>query len=724
MALASRLRDRLSSVGTKIAGATLLLVAVLTALGYEEVSRRERETLLSSKESAATMVARLFAAGLVAPIRFTDDAGAHDKTALLLTNDELVRAAVFSVDHDAPTSILLKLAEVQRTASYAPTPTVHRQAIVTRREAEVIVEAPVMEGDTDVIGMVQVTFSLDHERQAIRKMERRALAGAAAVSLLLTGMLLLLTRSLVITRLARLAGAARRFEQGNFAADADVLREVGTRDEVGELARAFETMSASIAVREQRISQRNRDMRRVLDNAAEGFLTVDTAGMMSDERSLVLDAWFGPAGEGLSFFDYVDRIAPDLTPWLRIGWDSLADDFMPCEVVLDQLGRRFESDGRFLELEFRPIHEQEVLAQILVVVRDVTERVERERAEVGQREATAVFRRMLADRNGFEELMSEAGALVDEIVRFQGPDLTRITRAIHTLKGVTAVFEIESVSSFCHALELRMCEERGGVSISDRQQIAALWSNIVTIHRQLGGAHRGRLEVPREDYERLLSELDHGVEAWKIASFVRTWPFERTSARLTRITTQLSSIARRLGKPDVELHTDVFPPDLRLPPERWACVWTVFSHLLRNALDHGIEGAEERRAAGKRGSGRVSVTVRADLHGVVIAITDDGRGIAWEKIRSVAQARGLPCDSRGDLEEALFADEVSSRDAMTEISGRGVGLGAVREIIRASGGRVFIASEPGRGTTFRLDFPNGMLTSGSTAPRRAMSEVA
>ena len=209
-----------------------------------------------------------------------------------------------------------------------------------------------------------------------------------------------------------------------------------------------------------------------------------------------------------------------------------------------------------------------------------------------------------------------------------------------------------------------------------------------------------------------------------LAAFVRTWHFERASSRLARIVSQLTAIARRLGKGDVELATDVFPPDLRLPADRWAGVWTVFSHLLRNALDHGIETPTERLATGKCGSGRVAVTVRADDEGVVIAITDDGRGIAWEKIRTVAATRGLPANTTHDLEEALFADEVSSRDTMTETSGRGVGLGAVREAIRQSGGTIKISSELGRGTTFRLIFPHSMLTSGSSIPRRRVSEAA
>ena len=716
MTLRSTVRRRLSSVGTKIAGATVLVLAVVTAAGYAEVSRHERDTLLQAKESAASTVARLFAAGLVTPIEFTDDKGALEKASLILSDEEVVRAAVYVVDPEDRTSIILKLAEVRRGSDSIPAPTVHADVRVHRGSSAVTVEAPVVAENHVIVGMVQTSFSLDKEKAGIAVMERRVLFGAAGVALLIAAVLLTITRYLITKRLKRLADAVRRFEEGQASLGAEILVDAAAKDEVGELARAFETMTDSIATRERRISQRNRDLRRVLDHAAEGFLTVDCDGMITGERSLVLDTWFGQARENESFFDFVGRIAPDVAPWLRLGWATLRDDFMPCEVVLDQLGRRFQTKGRSLELEFRPILEQEVLVQILVVVRDVTESVERERAEVAQREATAIFRRMLADRAGFDELMTEAGSLVREITGGDGSDLSRVTRAIHTLKGVTAVFEIESISRFCHQLEQRMLEDRTGPSIAERVQISLLWGAIIALHRQLGGQSRDRLEVPREDYDRLLAELDRGVEQRQIAAFVRSWRFERASTRVSRIVAQLSTIARRLGKGDVELKAEVHPPDLRLPAERWAGVWSAFSHMLRNALDHGIEPLAERRSAGKIGAGHVVVTVHADDQQVSVSIADDGRGIAWERIREAATQRGLPAATQADLEEALYADTVTSRDVVTETSGRGVGLGAVREAIHGHGGSIAVTSAMGLGTTFCLRLPRAMLTGGSLAP--------
>ena len=86
-------------------------------------------------------------------------------------------------------------------------------------------------------------------------------------------------------------------------------------------------------------------------------------------------------------------------------------------------------------------------------------------------------------------------------------------------------------------------------------------------------------------------------------------------------------------------------------------------------------------------------------------IADDGRGIEWSRIAERARAMGLSSDDPAQLIEALFADGLSTRDEVTEVSGRGVGMGALRAACRARGGDVSIDSVPGRGTTIECRFP-------------------
>jgi len=110
--------------------------------------------------------------------------------------------------------------------------------------------------------------------------------------------------------------------------------------------------------------------------------------------------------------------------------------------------------------------------------------------------------------------------------------------------------------------------------------------------------------------------------------------------------------------------------------------------------------------------------------GFVLTISDNGRGIAWEKVARKAALAGLPSSTRADLEEALYADSVSTRDEVSETNGRGVGLGAVRGVVTALGGFIEIESTLGQGTTFRLVLPWPAEGSQSSATGRAPVRAA
>ena len=132
-------------------------------------------------------------------------------------------------------------------------------------------------------------------------------------------------------------------------------------------------------------------------------------------------------------------------------------------------------------------------------------------------------------------------------------------------------------------------------------------------------------------------------------------------------------------------------------------------HIIRNALDHGIESAEERKRLGKPAVGRVTLTAYQQGNSVVIDVRDDGRGIDPDRIRAVAVRRGLiGADEKIDDERAhelMFTPGFSTAATISEISGRGVGLDVVKRNIQQLKGTIDIISEQGQGVTFRIMLP-------------------
>ena len=184
---------------------------------------------------------------------------------------------------------------------------------------------------------------------------------------------------------------------------------------------------------------------------------------------------------------------------------------------------------------------------------------------------------------------------------------------------------------------------------------------------------------------------------------IRTVPFNSLSERLYRI---LRKTARELDKrANLEIHGAQTELDRSVLEK----LVGPLEHLLRNALDHGIETRAARVAAGKSETGEVELTVRQIGNEIAIEIADDGQGIDFERVRERAVGLGLFTAAAEptihELVECLFHPGFSTASAVTQISGRGIGMDVVRNEVVALGGRVDVHTQPGKGTRFNLFLP-------------------
>ncbi|MCR5401337.1 MAG: response regulator [Treponema sp.] len=142
----------------------------------------------------------------------------------------------------------------------------------------------------------------------------------------------------------------------------------------------------------------------------------------------------------------------------------------------------------------------------------------------------------------------------------------------------------------------------------------------------------------------------------------------------------------------------------------------ILMHIVRNAMDHGIESPEERVKAGKSEEGLVSITCNRETRYIELKISDDGRGLDYEKIREKAiklyseREEEIAQMSERELTQFLFQSGFSTKDEVTELSGRGVGLDVVWSSVEKIKGRIKVESEPGKGTSFILHFPLSLST--------------
>jgi two-component system chemotaxis sensor kinase CheA len=261
------------------------------------------------------------------------------------------------------------------------------------------------------------------------------------------------------------------------------------------------------------------------------------------------------------------------------------------------------------------------------------------------------------------------------------------------------------VADAAHRLETRLVGGAGLPSDEELTELAQTWRAFSErMGRLLGTDSEPVVEVALSELEALMAAAEAAAPASQLSAMLARLKLERATIRLRRIADQARSLAQRLGKAGLRVEVNA-QGDVRFDRQRWAGFWAAFIHPIRNALDHGIEPPAERAAAGKPANGKLAINVRGDAQSIIVELSDDGRGIDFEKVRAKARELGLPHASEGQLVEALFNEGFTTSDQATELSGRGLGMSALREAARSLGGVVSLQSKSGQGTTLRVRFP-------------------
>lgn len=324
-----------------------------------------------------------------------------------------------------------------------------------------------------------------------------------------------------------------------------------------------------------------------------------------------------------------------------------------------------------------------------------------------------------------------------------------IFRALHTIKGMAASLGFDALTANVHSAEGVLDEVRTGLRAADAKWLAALERTLDAItteceaivaseivpatgsesSRQSGAVVRvdlGRLDRLFEDLGALVTarqELERHAERDALTPVARsavalTRRLDALQDRivdvrlaplgevLERIPALVRDLARQLGK---EVTVDVAGDDLEVDRGILALLPDPVMHLLRNALDHGIESPEERRAAGKRPAGRIAIHARRERDAVVVELRDDGRGVDREAVAAKARALGMLDEGAALSDDGLLGilarPGFSTAAQVTEVSGRGVGLDAVVAKLHAVGASISLTTVTGKGTAFTLRLP-------------------
>ena len=326
-----------------------------------------------------------------------------------------------------------------------------------------------------------------------------------------------------------------------------------------------------------------------------------------------------------------------------------------------------------------------------------------------------------AKKSGPQELVKVPSELLEELVNLAGE--TSISRSRLEEQVSEFSFSLDEIDSTLQRLQeqLRRLDKETEAQVLFRQEQMGVheefdplemdrYSHLQQLSRSLTESASDLLDLKTDlgeklrDTETLLlqqSRINTTLQEGLMRS--RMVPFSRLVPRLRRIVRQ---VAGELGK-NVSFELDNIEGELdRTVLERMV---PPFEHMLRNAVDHGLESPEDRLAAGKPESGRIVLTLGRDGGDVIIRLADDGQGVDLRRVREKAIERDLMSSTAEltdhDIMQFILHAGFSTAESVTQISGRGVGMDVVHSEIKQLGGSVVINSEWGKGTEFVIRLP-------------------
>lgn len=503
------------------------------------------------------------------------------------------------------------------------------------------------------------------------------------------------------------------------------------------------TLENRVAERTAQLSQKTSDINAMLQNMKQGVATVIPGNRIHPEYSNYLttifcidnlggrdlvESLFGRSSLGV---DVKDQVSTALGAIL--GEEAMMFDFnghlLPREMQIEG------SDGqiKIVQMDWSPItNEHGSIEKVLLITQDVTHLRQLELASAKQKEELDIIANLIRVPAGkFNDFVASARKFIAANRELLRNTKTKDTEAIaalfrnmHTIKGNARTFQFTHITDAAHRAEQtydRLRKDPGAEwspeqMLAELDQVAASLAHYVEVSEEKLG-RKGRAEdlmtgrgafVSNEQLAQIRSLAAAATAQPSAADLkaLRTHIDQLGLSSLRRIVSSssdsLASLAAELNKPAPAV--EVAGEEVSVNGQFAEAFKSSFVHILRNSLDHGIETPEERTRAGKPERGTVRLTCNSKDTGVEIRIQDDGRGLALHRLYEKGLAAGIFKEGErptaDSIAEIIFRSGLSTSEQVTQVSGRGVGMEAVRTFLREQGASIRIALSGGSGADF------------------------
>jgi signal transduction histidine kinase len=507
-------------------------------------------------------------------------------------------------------------------------------------------------------------------------------------------------------------GLVRRARQIEEAMDVfaggslDVRLQMRGDDELSAVAAGFDHMAERLEIMnkdlERLVVERTSHLQRILDNVTFGFVLIDPQGVVLPgfTRSCIglLET------EQIAGRPIVELLKSDPRGRddLALNLQQLFEDFLPEELLVEQIPKRLVlREGKTIGLEARAVRAADgTVCAALLSLSDASALVHAEQENAENR----MLMTILSHRDAYVSFLQDTWAELALARKACKADADVARRIVHTVKGNSSLFGMEKLVMLIHEIE-----QNPELQPGDIQLIEQAFQVFLVAHERVLGLSPGagtQVTIP----EARLRQLDGMLRDVHDLEDLRKWSAEvrlrPIGSLLGPIRESVNTLADRLGK---MIQVDLVGLDTRVDPWSMGEVCRNLIHVVRNAISHGIEAPSERGSKAPRG--RISLRVKDEPLAWWIEIEDDGRGIDPDALKARAVATGQLTEEQAaaltsrEALELMFEDGVSTASEVTSLSGRGVGLSALRAAAQAMGATIEVQTETGTGSQFIIRAP-------------------
>ena len=409
--------------------------------------------------------------------------------------------------------------------------------------------------------------------------------------------------------------------------------------------------------------------------------------------------------------------AHEIEEWYQI----LASDRMDFDIVcglgpetLDLAGGTMRLRMKFHAMRDADGKLQAVVLTALNVTKEMLQQLE---IEVAQDRAELIVG-VHGNRLGFRALLAEFEAMTERAANWNGGALDKLRFDLHTLKGNATLMGALGLGKLVQTLEMTVRENLGDDKVVRaagqlfRQGFQDWSQREHPVLEKIGLYDDSTIQISRLKLDRLKGKWQAQPQTRGLYERLEADLFNTEFGELfAPFENQVNFAAEKSGKL-ARLVIEESKEPLFINPNDYREIFQPMVHLFTNAVDHGIEAPDERVEAGKPETGTITVRyqVAREKQGeiIIIEVQDDGRGINIPKLRKKLTDLGMPpMPSESDLKVAarIFDEGLSTRDEVTELSGQGVGLGAVYSAVTRAGGEVAVMKTSSQGTIIRIVLP-------------------